>query len=177
MENFSPDEENSDSALSGDTEYCPCHRTVLKDLEKLRNIFRYHLRNRRNTTVFANLKIIWENGEDSPVSDISIFENVKNPEKHTKSFSIPEKGVKPFFILEAISPQYRLVDIFQRMLRYRRLGLSEYIVADPGLEGRKRSDRISYAIIGYRLCGSEYTLIYHYLKHFGCKIPHSKCLD
>ncbi|MGE0083554.1 MAG: Uma2 family endonuclease [Desulfococcaceae bacterium] len=126
------------------------------DVEKLRSIFRYHLRNRKNITVYSDLKIIWNpKGKKNPAPDISIFENVKEPEKPRGSFSVEEEGVSPFFVLEVVSPRYRRVDIFRKPDIYRRAGVSEYFIVDPGLE----ADKISYTVQGYRLSGNRYMII------------------
>ena len=126
------------------------------DVEKLRSIFRHHLRNRRNIKIYSDLKIIWDSrGKKNPAPDISIFENVKEPEKPRASFSVAEEGVSPFFVLEVVSPRYRRVDIFKKPDIYRRAGVSEYFIVDPGLE----ADKISYTVQGYRLSGNRYMII------------------
>ncbi|MEZ4526022.1 MAG: Uma2 family endonuclease [Desulfobacterales bacterium] len=126
------------------------------DVEKLRSIFRHHLRNRKNIKVYSDLKIIWDSrGKKNPAPDISIFENVKDPEKPRASFSVEEEGASPFFVLEVVSPRYRRVDIFKKPEIYRRAGVSEYFIVDPGLE----ADKISYTVQGYRLSGNRYMII------------------
>ncbi len=126
------------------------------DVIRLRSIFRYHLKDRGNITVYSDMKIIWGiEGLKNPAPDISVIENVKDPEKPRGSFYVTEEGTKPFFVLEVVSPRYRDADINRKPDIYRRAGVSEYIIADPGLEG----NRISYTVSGYRLIGSRYIKI------------------
>ncbi|MGE0085461.1 MAG: Uma2 family endonuclease [Desulfococcaceae bacterium] len=126
-----------------------------RDLDDLKSIFRYHLQNRKNITVYSEMKIVWGiPGLRNPAPDISIFENVKDPEKPRNVFSVAEEGVKPFFILELVSPRYRREDILRKPEIYRRAGVGEYIIADPGLR-RSELSEISYTVQGYRLMGKN----------------------
>ncbi|MEZ4528320.1 MAG: Uma2 family endonuclease [Desulfobacterales bacterium] len=126
-----------------------------KDLDDLKSIFRGHLQNRKNITVYSDMKIVWGiPGLSSPAPDISIFENVRDPEKPRSVFSVAEEGVKPFFILELVSPRYRREDILRKPEIYRRAGVAEYIIADPGLR-RSELSEISYTVQGYRLRGKN----------------------
>ncbi len=124
-----------------------------EDVIRLRGIFIHHLKNRGNITVFCDLKIEWGIEDlQNPAPDISIFENVRDPEKPRGTFSVPEEGVSPFFILEVVSPRYRSADIKKKPVIYRKAGVSEYIIADPNLKG----DKVSYTVSGYRLIGNRY---------------------
>ncbi|MCP4108097.1 MAG: hypothetical protein GY749_21550 [Desulfobacteraceae bacterium] len=79
------------------------------DVIRLRSIFMHHLKDRENITVFCDLKIEWGiSNLKNPAPDISIFKNVSEPEKPRGTFCVPEEGgVKPFFVLEVVSPRYR----------------------------------------------------------------------
>jgi len=124
-----------------------------KDVDRLRGIFRYHLRNRENITIYSDIKIIWETGKsENPAPDVSIIADVRDPEKPRGSFCVPEEGTKPFFVLEVVSPRYRREDIEKKPEIYRRNGVFEYIIVDPGLKGNE----ISYTVSGYRLIGNRY---------------------
>jgi len=127
-----------------------------KDLDRLKSIFRHALKDRKNVTVYSDLKIEW-GVEDlsNPAPDISIFENVKDPEKPRNSFFVREEGVKPLFILEVVSPRYRDTDMNKKPEIYRKARVPEYIVVDPGLKGNK----ISYTVSGHRLAGNRYVKI------------------
>ncbi len=126
------------------------------DVIRLRSIFRCHLKDRGNMTVYSDMKIIWGiGGLKNPAPDISVIENVKDPEKPRSSFYVTEEKTKPFFVLEVVSPRYRDADINKKPDIYRRAGVSEYIIADPGLEG----NIISYTVSGYRLIGNRYIRI------------------
>ncbi len=126
------------------------------DVVSLRSIFRYHLRKQENITVYSDLKIIWGIEKlKNPAPDISIIADVNEPEKPRASFSVPEEGVKPFFILEVVSPRYRKPDTDDKPVIYRKAGVLEYIIADPGL----KKDEISYTVRGYRLIGNRYVKI------------------
>ncbi len=124
-----------------------------EDVIRLRSIFIHHMKDRENITVFCDLKIEWGIRKlKNPAPDISIFENVTDPEKPRGIFSVPEEGVKPFLVLEVVSPRYRDADINKKPDIYRKAGVSEYIIADPNLKGGK----ISYTVSGYRLIGNRY---------------------
>ncbi len=124
-----------------------------EDVDRLKSIFRFYLRDRKNITVYCDMKIIWGiEGLNNPAPDISVLENVRNPKEPRNSFYVPEEGTKPFFVLEVVSPRYRDADTDKKPDIYRRAGVSEYVIADPGLEG----GRISYTVSGYRLIGSRY---------------------
>ncbi len=127
-----------------------------KDLDSLKSIFRFHLKDIRDITVFSNLKIEWGiRNLENPAPDISIIRDVEDPEKPRGSFSVPEEGVKPFFVLEMVSPRYRRPDTVDKPIIYRKAGVSEYIIADPGL----KKNEISYTVRGYRLIGNRYVKI------------------
>lgn len=127
-----------------------------EDVDRLKSIFRFYLRERKDITVYCDMKIVWGiEGLPNPAPDISIIRNVKEPKKPRGSFYVPEEGTKPFFILEVVSPRYREADADKKPDIYRKAGVSEYIIADPGLEG----GMISYKVIGYRLIGGRYVLI------------------
>ncbi len=124
-----------------------------KDLVSLKSIFRFHLKDRKDITVFSNLKIEWGiRNLENPAPDISIIRDVEDPEKPRGTFSVPEEGVKPFFVLEMVSPRYRRPDTVDKPVIYRKAGVSEYIIADPGL----KKNKISYTVKGYRLIGNRY---------------------
>jgi len=124
-----------------------------KDVSRLRGIFRHYLRKYGNMTVYSDLKIEWGIEDMSnPAPDISVIADVRDPEKPRDTFYVPEEGVKPFFILEVVSPIYRKADIEKKPEIYRRAGVSEYIIVDPGLE----DNEISYTVSGYRLIGNRY---------------------
>jgi Uma2 family endonuclease len=124
-----------------------------KDLTRLKSIFRHHLEPHKNITVYSNLKIIWGiEGLQNPAPDISVFENVKDPEKPRGEFRVAEEGTKPFFVLEVVSPRYRNQDVSKKPRIYETAGISEYIIADPGL----RKNEIFYTLKGYRLIGGKY---------------------
>ncbi|MCP4110509.1 MAG: Uma2 family endonuclease [Desulfobacteraceae bacterium] len=91
----------------------------------------------------------------NPAPDISIIADVENPEKPRGTFSVLEEGVKPFFILEVVSPRYRKADTDKKPVIYRKAGVLEYIIADSGL----KNNEISYTIQGYRLIGNRYVKI------------------
>ncbi len=126
------------------------------DVIRLRSIFLNHLKNRENITVYCDMKIIWGiEGLKNPAPDISIIADVEEPKKPRGSFSVPEEGVKPFFVLEVVSPRYREADTDKKPAIYRKAGVSEYIIADPGLE----DNIISYTLKGYRLIHNRYVKI------------------
>ena len=127
-----------------------------KDLDRLKSIFRHALKGRKNVTVYSDLKIEWgAEGLPNPAPDISIFENVKDPEKPRNSFFVREEGVKPFFILEVVSPRYRNTDTNKKPEIYRKARVPEYIVVDPGL----KENKIFYTVSGHRLAGNRYVKI------------------
>jgi len=129
----------------------------VNEVIRLRSIFRHYLKNRENVTVYCDMKIEWGiDGLPNPAPDISIIKDVKEPEKPRGTFYVPEEGVKPFFILEVVSPRYRSADIDKKPEIYRKAGVSEYIIADPGL----RDNKISYTVYGYRLIGNRYVKIH-----------------
>jgi Uma2 family endonuclease len=124
-----------------------------EDVDRLKSIFRFYLRQKKDITVYCDMKIVWGvEGLPNPAPDISIIRNVKDPKKPRGSFYVPEEGTKPFFILEVVSPRYREADADKKPDIYRKAGVSEYIIADPGLEG----GTISYKVTGYRLIGGRY---------------------
>ncbi|MDM8550769.1 Uma2 family endonuclease, partial [Desulfobacterales bacterium HSG2] len=124
-----------------------------KDIERLRSIIRFRLRDREDMTVYSDLKINW-GVEDlpNPAPDISVIRNVRDPDRPRGVFYVSEEGVIPCFILEVVSPRYRNADINKKPDIYRRAGVSEYFIVDPGL----KDDEISYTIRGYKLIGNRY---------------------
>ncbi len=128
----------------------------IDDVIKLRSIFRHHLRKQENIKVYCDVKIVWGiEGLKNPAPDICIVRDVRNPEEFRTSFHVPEEGTKPFFVMEVVSPRYRDGDINEKPDIYRKAGVSEYIIADPGFKRGK----ISYTISGYRLIDTRYVKI------------------
>ncbi|MCP4349086.1 MAG: Uma2 family endonuclease [Desulfobacterales bacterium] len=124
-----------------------------RDVDRLKSIFRFHLKDQEDITVYSNLKIIWGiDGLSEPAPDISILRDVTDPEKPRDAFHVPEERTKPFFVMEVVAPRYRNQDISKKPEIYRKAGVSEYIIADPGL----KQGKISYTAIGYRLIGNRY---------------------
>ncbi len=125
----------------------------VNDVIRLKSIFRHHLEKQGNIKVYCDMKIIWGiEGLKNPAPDISVVRDVKNPEEPRSVFNVPEEGTKPFFVLEVVSPRYRNADINKKPEIYRKAGVSEYIIADPGLE----NGMISYTVSGYRMMGGRY---------------------
>jgi Uma2 family endonuclease len=123
------------------------------DVGRLASIFRYHLKNRRNITVYTDMKMRWGIPDlDEPAPDISILKNVKDPDRPRGSFYVPDEGTRPFFVLEVVSPRYRRADTEDKPEIYRKAGISEYMIVDPGLEKGAKN----YSIKGYRLIGNRY---------------------
>ena len=124
-----------------------------RDVDRLKSIFRHHLRDRGNMTVYSDMKIEWgAEGLPNPAPDISVIADVRDPDRPRGSFSVPEEGVRPLLVLEVVSPRYRRADTDKKPEIYRQAGVSEYIIADPGLRGNK----IAYTVRGYRLIGDRY---------------------
>ncbi|MDM8550771.1 Uma2 family endonuclease [Desulfobacterales bacterium HSG2] len=124
-----------------------------RDVERLRSIIRFRLRDREDMTVYSDLKMDW-GVEDlpNPAPDISVIRNVRDPDRPRGVFYVSEEGVIPCFILEVVSPRYRNADINKKPDIYRRAGVSECFIVDPGL----KDDEISYTIRGYKLIGNRY---------------------
>ncbi len=123
------------------------------DVTRMKSIFRHHLREQKNMKVYCDMKIDWDvAGLENPAPDISIVKDVKNPEEPRNSFYVREEGTKPFFIMEVVSPRYRKSDVEDKPDIYRKAGVSEYIIADPGLKDNK----VSYTVTGYILIGNRY---------------------
>jgi Uma2 family endonuclease len=127
------------------------HETV----DDLVSIFRHHLEGRENIKVYSDLKIIWNPGGKNPAPDISVVADVRNPEKHRNVFDTAEEETGPFFVLEVVSPRYREQDVEKKPEIYRKAGVSEYIIVDPGTKSPE-STELSYTVRGYRLIGSRY---------------------
>ncbi|MCP3965837.1 MAG: hypothetical protein GY718_05705 [Lentisphaerae bacterium] len=124
-----------------------------RDVDRLKSIFRFHLKDRENITVYSDLKIVWGiGGLNEPAPDISILKDVTDPEEARGAFHVIEEGTKPFFVMEVVSPRYRSQDVKKKPDIYRKAGVSEYIIADPGLKRGK----VSYTVSGYRLIGNRY---------------------
>ncbi|MDM8551872.1 Uma2 family endonuclease [Desulfobacterales bacterium HSG2] len=124
-----------------------------EDVGRLKSIFRYHLRNREDVAVYSDMKIIWGIGNlENPAPDISVIENVRDPKESRSSFYVPDEGVKPSFVLEVVSPRYRKSDFSDKPEIYRKAGVSEYVIIDPGLKNKERS----YTISGYRMFHGRY---------------------
>ncbi|MCP4107605.1 MAG: Uma2 family endonuclease [Desulfobacteraceae bacterium] len=93
---------------------------------------------------------------------------MEDPEKPRGTFSVPEEGVKPFFVLEMVSPKYRKPDTVDKPVIYRKAGVSEYIIADPGLKKNKipgnQDHRSMYNSDGqFCLVYEERTAVYYLL--------------
>lgn len=128
----------------------------VNEVIRLRSIFLHHLKKQKNVTVYCDMKIEWGiPGLENPAPDISVIKNVTDPEKPRGRFFVPDEGVKPFFVLEVVSPRYRNEDINRKPEIYRKAGVSEYIIVDPGL----KNDKISYTVSGYRVLGNRYVKI------------------
>ncbi len=124
-----------------------------RDVARLKTIFRFHLKDMDNITVYSDMKIVWGISDLSePAPDISILKDVTDPEKARSAFHVLDEGTKPFFVMEVVSPRYRSQDIKKKPDIYRKAGVSEYIIVDPGLKRGK----VSYTVTGYRLLGNRY---------------------
>ena len=72
------------------------------------------------------MKIDWGvEGLPNPAPDISIIEGVNEPDRPRGVFYVSEEGVKPFFILEVVSPRYRRADVETKPEIYRKAGVCE----------------------------------------------------
>lgn len=127
------------------------------EVSRLRGIFRSRLRDQEDVTVYCDLKMEWGiPGIPNPAPDISVIRNVTDPDRPRGTFSVPDEGVCPVFVLEVVSPRYRSQDIRDKPEIYRKAGVSEYIIVDPHLSG----DKVSYEIVGHRKIGNRYISIH-----------------
>ncbi len=127
------------------------------EVDRLRGIFRFHLRDREDVTVYCDLKIEWGiPGVSNPAPDVSVIRNVTDPGRPRGTFSVPDEEGRPIFVLEVVSPRYRSQDINDKPEIYRRAGVFEYIIVDPHLSG----DKVAYEVTGHRLIGNRYISIH-----------------
>ena len=98
--------------------------------------------------VAADMFLYYEEGNPSACVAPDLF-IVKGVAKHDRdSYKLWEEGAVPSFVLELTSASTAAEDQRKREL-YSRLGVGEYVLYDPRLEGRRRTAR-GGALTGYR---------------------------
>jgi Uma2 family endonuclease len=129
-----------------------------EDTSKLYSIFKQIHRDTPTTIVLSDVKIYWNiKGLKNPAPDIAVIPNVANLDRGNAIFDVTKYGTRPIFVLEVISPRYRSSDRNEKVPIYERARIKEYFIIDSWL--KKKSGKISYEILGYRLQGRKYVKI------------------
>ena len=127
-----------------------------RDRNYLYSVLQWRLADNPHTVVFSDCLIDWgvpDLGNHAP--DISIFENVDNPQRNWKTFRVAEEGARPVLAIEIVSPdahdrRVRDNDVVTKVREYYRAGVPLYVLVDQEREEDPRQ------VMGYRRGARKY---------------------
>ncbi len=130
-----------------------------EDVQKLKSTFRYRYRHDPSILVSSDKKMCWHIlGLKEPAPDVAIIPNVHNEQDpYQSSFDVQQEGTSPRFVLEVVSPRYRIKDTDDKVDIYLRAGVREYHILNSRFN--KKTGVVEYEFIGYRVKGTKYVRI------------------
>jgi Uma2 family endonuclease len=127
-----------------------------RDRNYLYSVLQWRLADHPHTVVFSDCLIDWGvPGLGNHAPDISIFENVDNPQRNWKTFRAAEERARPILTIEVVSPdahdrRVRDNDVVVKVREYYRAGVPLYVIVDQEREDGPRQ------LIGYRRGARKY---------------------
>jgi Uma2 family endonuclease len=121
-----------------------------RDRTYLAGALRLRLRDRPRVRVLSDCLVDWGvPGLKNHSPDISVFDEVRDPEWEGGLFRVAEQGARPLLVLEIVSPdaaapQVRDNDVVTKVDHYYRAGVPLYAIIDREEEGGPRR------LLGYR---------------------------
>jgi Uma2 family endonuclease len=121
-----------------------------RDRNYLYSVLQWRLTDHPHAVVFSDCLIDWGvPGLGNHAPDISLFENVDNPQRNWKTFRVAEERARPILTIEVVSPDahdrsIRDNDVVIKVREYYRAGVPLYVIVDQECEGRPRQ------VVGYR---------------------------
>ncbi|MEM7532366.1 MAG: Uma2 family endonuclease [Chloroflexota bacterium] len=107
-----------------------------------------HLSHIPDRGIYGDVGIDWGvHGEGYYAPDVSVFYNVRNPNKPLGIFYVVEEGTAPSLVLEVTSPTTRHVDFGEKYEAYERLGVPCYIIVDTA--GYDENGDEIFQLLGY----------------------------
>ena len=116
------------------------------DVALLRDSFKALLADCPDALVVHDMGIFWGRPEFTHHSpDVSVVLGVRDPRAFRASFDCVAEGVRPVFVVEVVSPDYRINDVATKVVQYLLAGPEWYLIVDrqrgddpPTLEGLHR---------------------------------------
>lgn len=127
-----------------------------RDRNYLYSVLQWRLADHPHTAVFSDCLIDWGvPGLGNHAPDISIFENVDNPQRNWKTFRVTEERARPILTIEVVSPdahdrRVRDNDVVIKVREYYRAGVPLYVIVDQEHQDGPRQ------VIGYRRGARKY---------------------
>jgi Uma2 family endonuclease len=107
-------------------------------------VFRYQLTGQPSTLVLSDCVVEWGiEGMKSHSPDVSVFENVREPDRNYGTFPVVEQGARALLAIEIVSPRnkdprVRQNDVATKVDEYHRIGIPLYLIVDQEREGGPR---------------------------------------
>ena len=102
----------------------------------LRDSFKALLADRPDALVVHDMGVFWGRPEFTHHSpDVSVVLGVRDPRAFRASFDCVAEGVRPVFVAEVVSPDYRANDVVTKLVQYLLAGPEWYLIVD-----RERGD-------------------------------------
>jgi Uma2 family endonuclease len=128
----------------------PENTTQERDRTYLAGALRSHLHDRPGVRVLSDCLVSWGvRGLKNHSPDITVFDDVRDPEWQGGLFRVAEHGARPLLVIEIVSPDaadpdVRNNDVVIKVRHYYRAGVPLYAIIDREEEGGPRR------LLGYR---------------------------
>jgi Uma2 family endonuclease len=128
----------------------PENTTQERDRTYLAGALRLRLRDRPRVRVLSDCLVDWGvRGPRNHSPDLSVFDDVRDPEWQGGLFRVAEHGARPLLVIEIVSPdsadqQVRDNDVVTKVDHYYRARVPVYAIIDREVEGGPRR------LLGYR---------------------------
>jgi hypothetical protein len=134
--------------------YCLPNNTFHQQVtSQVKQMLQQRYANTPDVGVFERMLLEWDiPGFGNHAPDISVVCGVINKDKPRMIFNVLTEGVRPAFIMEIVSPQYRRSDRETKVIEYAQAKVQEYFIVDRRPYRGQQLDEV----LGYRLVSGMY---------------------
>ncbi len=114
-----------------------------EDCDYLYHVIKRRTRGQQGILVAEDLGIIWDiPGMQGHSPDLTVYQDVQDPERRFDTFNVAQEGTRPVLIIEVTSPSTHDVDLNDKRREYFQAGVPVYVIVEEYFRGGGRHLRI-----------------------------------